>query len=105
MAQADFLSCRCATPAARSTFSSVDQLLALQLGRPSITSSESFCVPLPSTLDDSKHDWYTDDIELPEAQEQSVGDYFLHVIEFSKIVVAALGIDCTQNRRYGPQSK
>ncbi|KAF5667674.1 C6 transcription factor [Fusarium denticulatum] len=64
----------------------LDQLLALQLGRPSMTSSESFCVPLPSTLDDSKHDWYTDDIERPEAQEQSVGDYFLHVIEFSKIV-------------------
>ncbi|KAF5548690.1 transcriptional regulatory GAL4 [Fusarium mexicanum] len=64
----------------------LDQLLALQLGRPSITSSEAFCVPLPSNLDDSKHDWCADDIEEPGAQEQSVGDYFLHVIEFSKIV-------------------
>ncbi|KAF5587804.1 transcriptional regulatory GAL4 [Fusarium subglutinans] len=64
----------------------LDQLLALQLGRPSITSSEAFCVPLPSNLDDSKHNWYTDDVERLEAQEQSVVDYFLHVIEFSKIV-------------------
>ncbi|KAM0311050.1 hypothetical protein ACHAPQ_012430, partial [Fusarium lateritium] len=64
----------------------LDQLLALQLGRPSITSSETFCVPLPSTLNDSSHDWYADDIERPAIQDKSVGDYFSHVIDFSKIV-------------------
>lgn len=64
----------------------LDRLLALQLGRPPAIHDDDCYLALPSRADDSTIDWTMD--RLPEilSDAPSMGDYFIHVIGFSKIV-------------------
>lgn len=64
----------------------LDRLLSLQLGRPPAIHDGDFNVLLPSRLDDAGIDW-TDESAIPtEPDGPSTGDYFLLVIELSKII-------------------
>lgn len=69
----------------------LDRLVALQLGRPPAISDNDCNASLPSRADDSEHDWDAGDLPTISAEEPSVGDYFLRVIEFSSIVGRVLG--------------
>ncbi|KAJ3494209.1 hypothetical protein NLG97_g4231 [Lecanicillium saksenae] len=62
----------------------MDRLLALQAGRPPAIADGGFGIPLPSNLDDNKHDWEID-TPFPSSNEPSLGVYFLHVIELSRL--------------------
>ena len=64
----------------------LDRLLALQLGRPPAINDDDCNVPLPSRIDDAKFDWDAETYPLDTEEVPSTGDYFLYVIEFSKIV-------------------
>ena len=64
----------------------LDRLLALQLGRPPAIHDDDCQIPLPSRIDDAKFDWDAETYPLDTEEGPSVGDYFLCVIEFSKIV-------------------
>ncbi|KAJ4196150.1 hypothetical protein NW767_009610 [Fusarium falciforme] len=62
----------------------LDRLLSLQLGRPPAIHDEDCSVPMPSRRGDSEIDWTSSIIEPVEGP--STGDYFVAVIEFSRIV-------------------
>jgi hypothetical protein len=62
----------------------LDRLLSLQLGRPPAIHDEDCSVPMPSRRGDSEIDWTSNIIEPVEGP--STGDYFVAVIEFSRIV-------------------
>ena len=64
----------------------LDRLLALQLGRPPAIHDDDCNVPLPSRIDDTKFDWDAETYPLDTGEVSSSGDYFLYVIEFSRIV-------------------
>lgn len=62
----------------------LDRLLSLQLGRPPAIHDEDCSVPMPSRRGDTDIDWTSSIIEPVEGP--STGDYFVAVIEFSRIV-------------------
>ncbi|RSL64722.1 hypothetical protein CEP54_004610 [Fusarium duplospermum] len=62
----------------------LDRLLSLQLGRPPAIHDEDCSVPMPSRRGDNEIDWTSNIIEPVEGP--STGDYFVAVIEFSRIV-------------------
>ncbi|KAI8660148.1 Zn(2)-C6 fungal-type domain-containing protein [Fusarium keratoplasticum] len=62
----------------------LDRLLSLQLGRPPAIHDEDCSVPMPSRRGDNDIDWTSSIIEPVEGP--STGDYFVAVIEFSRIV-------------------
>lgn len=64
----------------------LDRLLALQLGRPPAVSDEECYVSLPSVVDDMTHDWEAEPLTAATNGEESVGEYFVRVIEFSSIL-------------------
>lgn len=65
----------------------LDRLVALQLGRPPAIHDEDCLFALPSRVDDRSIDWENDvQLSVPTVGEPSLGDYFLSMIEFSKIV-------------------
>jgi hypothetical protein len=64
----------------------LDRLLALQLGRPPAIHDDDCHIPLPSRIDDAKFDWDAETYPPDTEEGPSTGDYFLCVIEFSKIV-------------------
>lgn len=64
----------------------LDRLIALQLGRPPAIHDQDCHISLPSRVDDAKFDWDADTYPLDTEGGPSIGDYFLSVIEFSKIV-------------------
>jgi len=64
----------------------LDRLLALQLGRPPAIHDDDFSVLMPSRLDDADIDWEKEDTRLVEPLGPSAGDYFLSVIQLSRII-------------------
>ncbi|KAL2681317.1 hypothetical protein Neosp_008928 [[Neocosmospora] mangrovei] len=62
----------------------LDRLLSLQLGRPPAIHDGDCSVPMPSRRGDSDIDWTSNTIDPIEGP--STGDYFVAVIEFSRIV-------------------
>lgn len=68
----------------------LDRLLSLQLGRPPAIHDDDCCVPVPSRVADGDIDWQGSAVAntLSDAgcRDASVGDYFLAVISFSRIV-------------------
>lgn len=72
----------------------LDRLLSLQLGRPPAIHDDDCCVPLPCRVADANIDWQgsyeipitSGDDRYDETVDASVGDYFLAVISFSRIV-------------------
>jgi hypothetical protein len=64
----------------------LDRLIALQLGRPPAIHDHDCHISLPSRLDETKFDWDADNYPLDTEGGTSIGDYFLSVIEFSKII-------------------
>jgi hypothetical protein len=64
----------------------LDRLIALQLGRPPAIHDDDCHISLPSRIDDAKFDWDADTYPLDTEEGPSIGDYFLSIIEFSKIV-------------------
>ncbi|KAJ3541516.1 hypothetical protein NM208_g4572 [Fusarium decemcellulare] len=63
----------------------LDRLLSLQLGRPPAIHDDDCSVPLPCSRADSDIDWASNEIQ-PVEGGPSVGDYFIAVIAFSRIV-------------------
>lgn len=64
----------------------LDRLIALQLGRPPAIHDDDCHISLPSRLDDANIDWDADAYPRNPDDGPSIGDYFVCVIEFSKIV-------------------
>ena len=64
----------------------LDRLLALQLGRPPTIHDDDCHLALPSRVDDAAIDWTMDRLPENSSEGPSVGDYFVHVIGFSKIL-------------------
>ncbi|KIW03812.1 uncharacterized protein PV09_05112 [Verruconis gallopava] len=64
----------------------LDRLIALQLGRPPAIHDEDCRVRLPSRIDDASIDWTAEKISAIATDSPSLGDYFLCVIRFSKVL-------------------
>ncbi|MCJ1333100.1 hypothetical protein MMC10_009794 [Thelotrema lepadinum] len=64
----------------------LDRLLALQLGRPPAIHDEDCYISVPSRIDETNVDWTNDSVQIHTEARPIMIDYFLHVIEFSKIV-------------------
>ena len=77
----------------------LDRLLALQLGRPPAIHDGDYYIPIPSRIDDSNVDWTNDNVQIATGKEPIMIDYFLSVIEFSKLVGQVL------RKLYGPSHK
>ncbi|KAG5755618.1 hypothetical protein H9Q72_002917 [Fusarium xylarioides] len=73
----------------------LDRLVSLQLGRPPAIHDEDCSVALPCRRADDEIDWASDTMEPPE-EGPSEGDYFIAVIDFSRIV------GCVLRDIYGP---
>lgn len=64
----------------------LDQLLSLQLGRPSATRDSDCNVRLPSRLDDTEFDLVNNIVPDDDDTKPKSGDYFINVIKFSVVI-------------------
>jgi len=69
----------------------LDRLLALQLGRPVAIHEDEYYVNIPSTSEESSYLFNGDTNPLSDDKTSSSIDYFVSVIEFSKILGQVIG--------------